>query len=303
MKYATVVMGIGLAALLALAACGGSAPQECGALCDSLTATAEALARPATETPVPPETAGGDSAESTPSQQPTATRGGVLATAQAEATIAAATRAAELVQATADAQAARQAQAAAEQPIRDALPTYGVNPDDGAFAWRQDGIELIAEGYQTYQWRNPRAGTVVRDFVLSADITWNTRFGTTGCGFVIRSDGKEESVNQYLVIATRGAQGHVLFVVQRDGEVIDDDISDIYASGRDPRFDWRNDTTNRLTVVGRGDSFTIFTNDTHIGTIDTNYGYLEGFVAFLALNESGDTTCRFNNAWLWLLDE
>ena len=40
-----------------------------------------------------------------------------------------------------------------------------------------------------------------------------------------------------------------------DGEVLDG--YDLYAYGLDPKFDWRNDTTNNLTVVGRGTTFTV----------------------------------------------
>ncbi len=30
--------------------------------------------------------------------------------------------------------------------------------------------------------------------------------------------------------------------------------------------------------------------------------FTDGFLAMIALNESGDTTCTFDKAWLWLLD-
>jgi hypothetical protein len=43
---------------------------------------------------------------------------------------------------------------------------------------------------------------------------------------------------------------------------------DIYAYNIDPAFDWQNNATNRLTVVGRGNRFSIYTNGTFIGEID-----------------------------------
>ncbi|HUV28997.1 MAG TPA: hypothetical protein VMW34_16665 [Anaerolineales bacterium] len=43
---------------------------------------------------------------------------------------------------------------------------------------------------------------------------------------------------------------------------------DIYAYGLDSNFQWQNDTTHRFTIVGRGDRFTIYTNDTLIGEIN-----------------------------------
>lgn len=31
--------------------------------------------------------------------------------------------------------------------------------------------------------------------------------------------------------------------------------------------------------------------------------FTDGFLAMMAVSESGKTTCTFNNAWLWLLDK
>jgi hypothetical protein len=72
--------------------------------------------------------------------------------------------------------------------------------------------------------------------------------------------------NQYLVIATRGASGHVIFATMADGKV--GGARDSYAYDQDPGFQWENDTTNRLTVVGQGTKFSIFTNGIKIGEVD-----------------------------------
>lgn len=56
-------------------------------------------------------------------------------------------------------------------------------------------------------------------------------------------------------------------------------------------------------VIGRDDTFTIYTNVTKIGEITTEGGLEKGFVAFVALNESGYTDCQYDNAWLWLMEE
>lgn len=226
----------------------------------------------------------------------------IRATAEVAATRTAESLQVQQVEATRATEATIQAAGDLAAPIRAQLPSYGVDPSQGRLGWIHPPVTIFVEGYQEYAYENQKLATVARDFVLSADITWNTRFGTTGCGFVIRSNGDEEAVDQYLVIATRGALGHVGFIVQQDGEVIRSAFEDIYAYGIDPEFDFHNDATNRLTVVGRGDTFTIYTNNTLIGEITGGYNYLEGFVAFVALNESGDTTCHYSNAWLWLLE-
>src|SRR5690606_3695129 len=188
--------------------------------------------------------------------------------------------------------------AATVAPIEQELLSLGVDPAQGSLGWVHPPVEISVEGYLQYDWDIGRVG-VVDDCVVAADITWNTQFGCTGCGFVLRSDGNEENITQYLVIATRGGSGRVLFGTQIEGNLIRDESVDIYANGIDPLFEWQNDTTNRIAVVGRGPVFSIFSNGTHLGDITTNGEITRGLVAFVALNESGTTFCRFENAYLW----
>jgi multidrug efflux pump subunit AcrA (membrane-fusion protein) len=248
------------------------------------------------------------------------------------------------------------ATAAIAAPIRAELSKYGVDPDEGRLGWIHPPVRLEVEGYMQYDYANEFIGTIARDFIVSADITWNTVTGLSGCGFVLRSDGNQDALNQYLAIATRGASGHVVFGTMANGELVTG--QDFYAYGLDPNFDWQNDVTNRLTVVGRGNTFTIYTNDTLIGEVDPSapppQPYLppppsvpqdqndkeamakyeaaraayqsvvaeiqetyrerlaayekaetkfeQGFIAMVALSESGVTVCQFDNAWLWVID-
>ncbi len=201
-------------------------------------------------------------------------------------------------------EAAKQAQelanlaatATAVAPILAELPRYGVDPNAGRVRWIHPPVSLDIEGFESYDYANRFVATVVTDFVVSADITWNTLYGESGCGVVLRSDGNQDALNQYLVIITRAANGYAGFTVMRDGEVTS--IDDMYARGIDPNFSSANDTTNRLTVKAQGTIFTIYTNGVQIG--QWNDSQLErGFVALVALNRSGNTHCAFANTWLW----
>lgn len=280
-----------------------------------------------------------------------------LATALAQATQNAQTlSAAQTAQAQISA-ADAQATLAVFTPILAELPKYGVDPARGRPGWIHPPITVQAEGYLQYNYANQFIGVVAQDFVVSADITWNTQFGSAGCGFVLRSDGNEEAFNQYLAIATRGGSGRVIFATMANGEIVN--AKDVFAYGLDPNFQWQNDTTNRLTVVARGSRMQIYTNDTLISEFDVNdpppppyipppppkpldpndpvqaaahqaalteydnivsqinsqyqrslnefkntdVEFDKGFIAMVALNESGVTTCRFDNAWLWLIEE
>ncbi len=279
-----------------------------------------------------------------------------LLTAQVEATeqfrLAAASQTAEASLSEAELAAT----ATAFAPFAAELPTYGVDPASGRPAWIHPPVRFELEGFMQNDAQNQFIGTVVRDFVLSADLTWDTQFGTSGCGFVLRSDGNEEAPNHYLVIATRASLGHIIFTTQANGEVAY--VKDIFPGREDPEFDWQNGSTNRLTIVGRGLLFEIYTNGVKVGEVTGgepplppvslpppptptgspddealaayqaelekyeeeitqargafrsqqsaydkyNTKFERGFVAMVALSESGRTVCEFNNAWLWRIE-
>jgi hypothetical protein len=189
-----------------------------------------------------------------------------IPTAQAQATALVQSRAATQAAESILGEQSLTATAVVFAPILAELPKYGVDPARGRPAWIHPPVTIDIEGYMQYDYANDFIGTVAQDFVMSSDITWNTVTGLSGCGFVLRSDGNQDALNQYLVIATRGASGHVLFGTMVNGELLTG--QDIYAYGIDPQFDWQNDSTNRLTVVGRGNQFTIYTNNTKLGDID-----------------------------------
>jgi len=151
-------------------------------------------------------------------------------------------------------------------PILAELPKYGVDPSEGKVAWIHPPVSLDASGYNQYEYINHFLGTVVTDFVLSADINWDTVGSTSGCGFVVRSDGNKEAVNQYVAIITRVAQGHFLFATMSNGEVVTG--QDFYPHTNDKSFNSENLTTNRLTLVGRGNHFSVYTNGTFVGEVD-----------------------------------
>jgi len=158
------------------------------------------------------------------------------------------------------------ATASANAPILAELPQYGVDPAAGRVGWIHPPVTLEVEGFMQFDYINNFISTIAADFVVSADITWDAIGTASGCGFVLRSDGNENALNQYLTIMTRVASGHILFGTMAEGEVVTG--QDIFAQNHDPSFDWQNGATNRLTVVGRGNRFFIYTNGNLIGEID-----------------------------------
>jgi len=189
-----------------------------------------------------------------------------IETAQAQATaqaqdIAATQGALEAV--SAEDQAAT---ATAVAPILGQLPKYDVDPTKGRVAWIHPPVSLEVEGFMNYDYVNYFISNVAHDFVISADIKWDAIGSESSCGFVMRSNGNKEVMDTYLATISRVASGHFIFLTVAKGEVVTG--QDIYADGRDPAFNWQNQATNNLTVVGRGNHFWIYTNGTLIGDVD-----------------------------------
>ena len=189
-----------------------------------------------------------------------------LLTAQADATAQA-----QALQATQAANQAasseeQKATAAAEAPIKGELSIYGIETENGHVAWIHPPVTLDVDSYMAMDYANDYPATVVKDFVMAADITWNTEYGTSGCGFMLRSDGDQNTPSTYVALITRGASGHLLFGIVEKGEP--DGGYDFFPREFDHSFDWHNDVTNRLTVMGRGSVFTFYTNGIKIGEVD-----------------------------------
>ena len=283
--------------------------------------------------------------------------GNTLQTAQAKATDQAADIEVTLAAVSEADTEAQQATAAAEAPVIGELKLLGIDTEKGHVAWVHPPKTLEVDGYMALDYANDYPATIVEDFVIASDITWNTQYGSSGCGFMLRSNGDQNSPDQYMTLITRGGSGHLIFAIIEQGDPAGG--YDIFPREQDRSFDWHNDTTNRVTVMGRGEVFTFYTNGVWVGEIDLNqpppkpvmparpsppgdqtdndamkqyrkqieeyeklvedmnFNYASllgrhedespifenGFVGMLVASELGKTTCHFDNAWLWMIEE
>jgi hypothetical protein len=200
-------------------------------------------------------------------EQANASHAGDLATAQAEATQQhrdiSATQTAQL----ANRDVTKLGTATVAAPIIAELPFYGLDASSGSVGWIHDPLTLDVSGYQQSAYGNDFMNITAKNFVLAADVTWNTQYGDSGCGFMFRSNGDQQNPSQYMVIATRFANGRVIFTAVADGELAN--MRDFYPKDTDRSFQWQNDTTNRITIVARDNLIEIYTNRVKIGEIDT----------------------------------
>ena len=281
---------------------------------------------------------------------------GGLATAEAEATRQSqdisATQTAQL----ADRDESQLATATVAAPIVAELPTYGLDASSGSVGWIHDPLTLEVSGYQQMTFGNDFMNITAGNFVLAADLTWDTQYGDSGCGFLFRSNGDQQKTDGYMLIASRFANGRIVFLALADGEPANQ--RHFYPKEVDRSFEWQNGTTNRLTIVARDNILEVYTNRLKIGEIDTTQPpkqpilpprpeppvdqldqeakkiydeqiaqyedivqqsqmnfqvaktnfeagkaeFTHGFLSMLALTQGGRTECKFDKAWLWLLE-
>jgi hypothetical protein len=200
-------------------------------------------------------------------EQLKAANAGELAAAQAEATQQSLNISATQTAQYANRDVSGLATATLTAPIVAELPSYGLNASSGRIGWIHDTLTLEIRGYQEFTYGNDFMNVTASNFVLAADVTWNTQYGDSGCGFMFRSNGDQQKPDQYMVIATRFAEGHVIFTALDDGELAN--MHDFFPKTNDRSFDWQNGTTNRIAIVARDNLIEIYTNLVKIGEIDT----------------------------------
>jgi hypothetical protein len=188
--------------------------------------------------------------------------GDVLATIYAQATDLSGESTARAAEQT----AASQATATAILPVLQELPKYGVDPNDGRVAWLHRPVTIEVNGYMEFGYANDHPEVTVNDFVIASDITWNTQYASSGCGFMLRSNGSKESPSQLMVVMTRMANGTLVFSALLDGDIAN--TNNYYIRPKDKTFQWLNDTTNRLVVVARGKRLQYYTNGVLVAETD-----------------------------------
>lgn len=137
------------------------------------------------------------------------------------------------------------------------------------------------------------------DFALYTEITWVSTSGLAGCGLIFRSEPDFGTGDQYILETIRLSglpQWDIIYIA--DG-VFEKNVTGELATRA---IDQDQGATNRLLLITEGEKFTVFINDRRIGSyFDYTINQLDGLFAFLAYQESGDTTCTFDNTWVWSL--
>ena len=183
------------------------------------------------------------------------------------------------------------------------LQKYGFSTSQGYLGWSQDQpVPLKLETYREKKFEMVADGQNFTDFVFQAKVTWQSAYGWIVCGLVFRSEPNLERGAQYVFQIGRGApwlgKNYWDIEYNNNGNWVSTVTNNVYNS---ESIDDANGASNILSIVVQGNQFTPYINfQEHKIASDSNQP--EGVVAFYAWQESGKTTCTFEDAWVWVLE-
>lgn len=201
--------------------------------------------------------------------------------------------------------------AAAETAVIDAffseverdLNHYELTLDSGRLVYSDKGpYEIKMKSYMENVYKPFEAAPAVGDFLMQTEITWDSTSGLAGCGLIVRSEDDLEKGEQYqfFMMRLQNAPGWIM-VYYKDGLA-----QYSITPGGDYQFTSRikdgRETTNKIAILAKGNQITVFINGEGMRPM-TNDKRTAGMLGMLGSQESGTSTCAFENTWIWSFDE
>jgi hypothetical protein len=269
--------------LLSLAACGLTPAQQAALPTDTAPPPTHTLTQAPSATPEPTATpVPTDTPEPTPTDTPAPTATSTpdrTATEQARATAAA---------------------EAMLGVIGEELEHVGLTTDTGYLLWMQENPEKIAMStYQEWVYKSFAEGLTASDFVLKTDVTWESSSGLVTCELRFRTEKNLEEGKYYLFEMYRLSGLPAWFISYiRYGE-FQKSITEFRTTSA---IKQDQGSTNKIVLITEGERFTLYINDVRLGSFyDYSKSMLDGYFAFGAWQESGNSSCTFSDTWVWAL--
>jgi hypothetical protein len=202
--------------------------------------------------------------------------------------------------ATAAFESTQEAQAMLDE-INPILESVNYSTQTGYLAWSEiDPWPITSSSYGTTIFEPIDEGTEYKNYVLHYDVIWESTSGLAGCGLIFHSEKNLGSGKQYRFYAYRFS-GLPYWTV----ELWNYNWPPTSTMGRgkiNSAINQDNGSKNTFTLVVREDVMTVYANDIRLSHVPIST-LNKGRIAFFAFQESGETTCAYENAWLWNLDE
>jgi len=183
--------------------------------------------------------------------------------------------------------------------ILDDLEDYDISAEGGSLSWLATlPVTLTVDTYGANQYELIDPKLVAGDFVFQTEATWESTGGLAGCGYVFRSSRSLSRGSYYEFFSIRLSGLPLWYATYWKEGILEKLLTPNYPTSGAIRQ--KNGSTNRLAVVARGDRFTFYANGDRMGSVVDNH-LKEGRIGVFAGQESGETTCIFNNSWVWTM--
>ncbi len=179
------------------------------------------------------------------------------------------------------------------------LLAAGFDPQGGSLAYHSTmPVTMRLDSYRTHRWLPLAAGQSFTNFALRADVTWESTSGYALCGFWLRGESLDADAEHVTFEAIRLSGAPLWSVEQWRYNRIESHLVGNPRSS--PEINQEQGSTNQYLFVMQGTTLSIFVNGESLGRATVTRP-LEGLVAFYIRQESGETMCSFDNAWVWEL--
>jgi hypothetical protein len=195
-------------------------------------------------------------------------------------------------------------QAAVDARVSAELEKLGLDPSLGHVTWvMEQPYELDGSGYATGWYQSIEELGVLKDFVVQTEITWDTSGALAGCGYIFRGpedwDTDIGDFYEFEIIRLQFAPAWFIHYF-KDGRweyALPGQNGVSSANLEDEKFN-----RNVVTLDVRGDTFTVYINGVKERSIQNNK-IGEGRLAFVVVQNSGTSYCKFEKGWVWAYDE
>ena len=183
--------------------------------------------------------------------------------------------------------------------IAEELERVGIPAGEGSLGWMMsEPISITVDSYNTLLHSAFDPEINAANYVIHTDITWESTGGLMLCGVIMRAQRDLDKGEQYRFQTIR-LSGMPSWDIERFnyGEW-QATASNLIVESKS--LDQANGSTNRLTIVARDGVFSVFVNDDKSKNV-LDCKLKEGIFAFMTWQDTGKTTCTFENAWVWVL--
>jgi hypothetical protein len=182
--------------------------------------------------------------------------------------------------------------------IQPEMKDLDISPDGWHLAWADaDEKSISVDAYNSFN-TLPIGKEKITDFILHTKVTWDSTSGLAGCSIYFRSDNDMDKGVRYEYSLLR-----LQFEPAWDIEYYKYGVwQQTLTNGKTQLSRAINDkpgSSNELTLVVKGKDFTPYINKDKLMTV-TSDKLADGYLGYEAFQESGKTSCKFSDNWLWL---